>query len=270
MTIWSNILVPIASMLITVFATVYTVSKRVENENKEKHKPYLTLKDIEHINKIDEYKYYLTIDGQNTKSNTNSAPKPDSGISIIPKIVVIKFIKIVIIDAFFQLSFAKYFTKNNSAINPKIITLRLNIPCVIYSEGQITSAYAGIAINIHIKKNIIVFFMFMFYKFLSMLLKIIGYKRVIKSPVINIARNTIFVGSSFIIMYPTIFFSPATMKMLPIIPIVIRFLMVVLCGSNGKNLRHKNAPLSNPKRYPYITTVEYIDLAGLTNNSPET
>ena len=72
MILWSNILVPVTSMLITVFATLYTVSKRVENENKEKHKPYLTLKDIEHINKIDEYKYYLTIDGQNTKSNKNN------------------------------------------------------------------------------------------------------------------------------------------------------------------------------------------------------
>ncbi len=72
MILWSNILVPVTSMLITVFATLYTVSKRVENENKEKHKPYLALKDIEHINKIDEYKYYLTIDGQNTKSNKNN------------------------------------------------------------------------------------------------------------------------------------------------------------------------------------------------------
>ena len=36
MNLWTNILVPVASMLITVFATLYTVSKRVENENKEK------------------------------------------------------------------------------------------------------------------------------------------------------------------------------------------------------------------------------------------
>ena len=67
MTIWSNILVPIASMLITVFATVYTVSKRVENENKEKHKPYLTLDNIEALDQIDEYKYYYKLKGKNVK-----------------------------------------------------------------------------------------------------------------------------------------------------------------------------------------------------------
>lgn len=65
MILYSNILIPVASMAITVFATLYTVSKRVQNENKEKHKPYLTLKNIEPLNKIDEYKYYLTVIGQN-------------------------------------------------------------------------------------------------------------------------------------------------------------------------------------------------------------
>ncbi len=63
MIIWSNILVPVTSMLITVFATLYTVSERVKNENREKHKPYITLNDIEK-KEIDEYKYYLTVYGQ--------------------------------------------------------------------------------------------------------------------------------------------------------------------------------------------------------------
>lgn len=67
MNIWTNILVPIGSMLITVFATVYTVSKRVENENKEKHKPYLTLDNIEALDQIDEYKYYYKLKGKNVK-----------------------------------------------------------------------------------------------------------------------------------------------------------------------------------------------------------
>lgn len=57
-------------MIITVFATIYTVSKRVENENKEKHKPYLTLESIEPLEKLDEYKYYLTITGKN-ENNKN-------------------------------------------------------------------------------------------------------------------------------------------------------------------------------------------------------
>lgn len=65
MNIWSNILVPIGSMLITVFATVYTVSKRVENENKEKHKPYITLNNIEYLKQLDEYKYYYKLKGKN-------------------------------------------------------------------------------------------------------------------------------------------------------------------------------------------------------------
>lgn len=69
MILWSNILVPAASMIITVFATVYTVSQRVKNENKEKHKPYLTLNDIEPLEEINEYKYYLTISGRNYKKS---------------------------------------------------------------------------------------------------------------------------------------------------------------------------------------------------------
>ena len=69
MILWSNILIPLTSMMITVFATLYTVSERVKNENREKHKPYLTLNNIEPLEKIDEYKYYLTLSGKNYKKN---------------------------------------------------------------------------------------------------------------------------------------------------------------------------------------------------------
>lgn len=65
MIIWSSILIPVCSMVITVFATLYTVSGRIKNENKEKHKPYLILSKINHLQAIDEYKYYLTIIGRN-------------------------------------------------------------------------------------------------------------------------------------------------------------------------------------------------------------
>jgi hypothetical protein len=51
--------------MITVFATLYTVSGRIRNENKEKHKPYLILSKINQLDKIDEYKYYLTMIGRN-------------------------------------------------------------------------------------------------------------------------------------------------------------------------------------------------------------
>lgn len=67
---WSNILIPVTSMIITVFATLYTVNQRVKNENREKHKPYLTLNNIEQQTKIDEYKYYLTVIGRNFKEKT--------------------------------------------------------------------------------------------------------------------------------------------------------------------------------------------------------
>lgn len=70
MILWSNILIPVTSMIITVFATIYTVSKRVKNENKEKHKPYLTLDTVEPLSKIDEYKFYLTIIGKNKQNET--------------------------------------------------------------------------------------------------------------------------------------------------------------------------------------------------------
>lgn len=67
MIFWSNVLIPVTSMIITVFATIYTVSERVKNENREKHKPYLALNDIDKLDKLDEYKYYLTILGKNYK-----------------------------------------------------------------------------------------------------------------------------------------------------------------------------------------------------------
>lgn len=69
MILWSNILIPVTSMMITVFATLYTVSERIKNENKEKHKPYVTLNDIEQLEKIDEYKYYFTVFGRNYRKN---------------------------------------------------------------------------------------------------------------------------------------------------------------------------------------------------------
>lgn len=65
MILWSNILIPVTSMMITVFATLYSVTERIKNENKEKHKPYVTLNDIEQLEKIDEYKYYFTVFGRN-------------------------------------------------------------------------------------------------------------------------------------------------------------------------------------------------------------
>ena len=69
MIFWSNILIHVTSMMITVFATLYSVTERIKNENKEKHKPYLTLNDIEQLEKIDEYKFYFTAFGRNYRKN---------------------------------------------------------------------------------------------------------------------------------------------------------------------------------------------------------
>lgn len=62
---WLNVLFPIASLLITVFATIYTVSNRIKYENKEKHRPYLVLSKIESLNKLDLDAYYLIALGRN-------------------------------------------------------------------------------------------------------------------------------------------------------------------------------------------------------------
>lgn len=62
---WLNVLFPISSLLITVFATIYTVSNRIKYENKEKHRPYLVLGKIESLNKLDLDAYYLIALGRN-------------------------------------------------------------------------------------------------------------------------------------------------------------------------------------------------------------
>lgn len=56
---------PILSIVIPVFATVYTVNNRIKNENKENHKPYLLLNKVENIEQINKYSYYLVPVGRN-------------------------------------------------------------------------------------------------------------------------------------------------------------------------------------------------------------
>lgn len=65
---WLNVLFPILSLLITVFATVYTVSSRIKNENKEKHRPYLVLKKVESLDHLDLFGYYLIAIGRNYRN----------------------------------------------------------------------------------------------------------------------------------------------------------------------------------------------------------
>lgn len=64
-TLWIEILLPILTIAIPVFATVYTVNSRIKNDKMESHKPYLVLESIKDLNKLDKSKYYLTFLGRN-------------------------------------------------------------------------------------------------------------------------------------------------------------------------------------------------------------
>ena len=68
---WINIFLPVLTILIPVFTTIYTVNRRVENENKESHKPYLVLHKIEKIKRLDVLRYHLMIIGRNYRSQNH-------------------------------------------------------------------------------------------------------------------------------------------------------------------------------------------------------
>lgn len=63
-TFFLDLLLPILSILISLFIGFYTVHQRVENENKEKHKPYLVV-DIKALSHFDRSSYFLTLFGRN-------------------------------------------------------------------------------------------------------------------------------------------------------------------------------------------------------------
>lgn len=70
--IFLNIVLPIMSIVIPVFATVYTVNKRIKSQTRENHQPHLVLEKIRNISAIDKYKYYLTLVGRNYRdTDTN-------------------------------------------------------------------------------------------------------------------------------------------------------------------------------------------------------
>ena len=51
---WLDFLLPILSIIIPVFATLYTVNNRIKNQNRENHQPYVVLDSIVDIDKINE------------------------------------------------------------------------------------------------------------------------------------------------------------------------------------------------------------------------
>lgn len=68
--------IPILTMVVTIASTVYTVNKRVSNENRETHKPYLVLNTITALKELDKRKYYLTIKGRNYSLSNNQQTNP--------------------------------------------------------------------------------------------------------------------------------------------------------------------------------------------------
>lgn len=66
--IFLNLILPVLSIVIPVWATVYTVNKRIKAQTHENHQPHLVLEKITEIDSIDEYRYYLTLFGKNFQS----------------------------------------------------------------------------------------------------------------------------------------------------------------------------------------------------------
>ena len=65
-----SIILTILSIIIPVFATIYTGYIRIKNENKESHKPYLVLGEIEKISSVNRFVYFLAILGSKIKKAT--------------------------------------------------------------------------------------------------------------------------------------------------------------------------------------------------------
>lgn len=70
--IFLNLVLPVLSIVIPVWATVYTVNKRIKAQTHENHQPHLVLEKITEIDSIDEYRYYLTLFGKNFQSLNKS------------------------------------------------------------------------------------------------------------------------------------------------------------------------------------------------------
>lgn len=60
-----DILLPILSIIVPVFVTLYTVDNRIKAQNKENHQPFLVLTDIDDIKQLNKYSYHLTPIGRN-------------------------------------------------------------------------------------------------------------------------------------------------------------------------------------------------------------
>lgn len=69
-----TLILTLATIIIPVFATIYTGYIRIKNENKEEHKPYLSLGQIETLKMVDRFSYFFIIFGKSYEK------KPKKGI----------------------------------------------------------------------------------------------------------------------------------------------------------------------------------------------
>ncbi len=67
--VWISFIWPLLTVAIPVYATIFTVNNRIKNENRENHKPYLALKKVSDVARIDKDKYYLILLGRNYLQN---------------------------------------------------------------------------------------------------------------------------------------------------------------------------------------------------------
>lgn len=59
-----TLVLTIASIIIPVYATIYTGHIRIRNENKEGHKPYLSLGAISQLSQLDRFSYFFIVIGK--------------------------------------------------------------------------------------------------------------------------------------------------------------------------------------------------------------
>lgn len=66
-----TIILTIASIIVPVFATIYTGYIRIKNENRESHMPYLILGEIEKIYNVNRFVYFLAIIGEKVRKKSD-------------------------------------------------------------------------------------------------------------------------------------------------------------------------------------------------------
>ncbi len=86
-----TLILTLATIIIPVFATIYTGYIRIKNENREEHKPYLSLGQIETLKSIDRFSYFFIVFGKSYEKKSRkevvlkSRTEPTINISLMLK-----------------------------------------------------------------------------------------------------------------------------------------------------------------------------------------